>query len=78
MVILISIYIFMPATQVSVVAEAICETTNQIGVALLQQIMHTTDCVVVLLTNSLLGSVHGIMLSNFIFSWMLVWDLHGV
>ena len=34
MVILISIYIFMPATWVSVVAEAIRETTNQIGMAL--------------------------------------------
>ena len=33
MVILISIYIFLPATRVSVVAEAICETTNQIGMA---------------------------------------------
>ena len=35
MVILISIYIFMPATRVSLVAEAIRETTNQIGMALL-------------------------------------------
>ena len=35
MVIFISIYIFMPATRVSVVAEAIRETTNQVGMALI-------------------------------------------
>ena len=34
MVIFISIYSFMPTTRVSVVAEAIREITNQVGMAL--------------------------------------------